>query len=345
MINKKHMVWVLIFGFGILVVLFAASLFQAANPFDRSTLPIVITKGASTHRIQSILENNEILKPHSSFAFAARLLGISKNIQAGKYKFSPSDPLIAVLLKLREGDVYVPLPKRVWVTFPEGTSIYKMGEILNKSGVKDYEKFQALTKEGVTASLRERHWALFNYVPTESLEGYLYPDTYWFFEKAPIEDLVEVMITRFEKVVLPFWEEAQKDTKYNLYEIITLASIIEKEAQKPEERTIISSVFHNRLDLGMYLAACPTVKYALERPTKIVYLDQLEIDHPYNTYKNKGLPPGPICNPGIESIKAAVYPADTDYCYFVAKEDGSHIFSKTGAEHQRARQKVGINGR
>jgi UPF0755 protein len=272
------------------------------------------------------------------------VLGISKHIQAGKYKFSPSEPLIQIMVRLRNGDIFVPLPKRVWVTFPEGTSIYKMGEILKKAGVKDYEKFQGLTKEGITEELRERHWGLFKYVPTESLEGFLYPDTYWFFEKAPMEDLVEVMIMRFEEKVLPFWETAQKDTKYSLFEIITLASIIEKEAQKPEERELISSVFHNRLDLGMYLAACPTIKYALGRPTKIVYYEQLEIDSPYNTYKHKGLPPGPICNPGIESIKAAVYPADTDYCYFVAKKDGSHIFSKTGVEHDRARRKVGIKG-
>lgn len=325
---------------GILSLFVAATLFQAADPFDRSQTLIVITKGVTTAGIQDILEENEILREGSSFGFYARLFGFSKHFQAGKYKFSPSDTLIAILLKLKNGDVYVPLPKRIWVTFPEGSSIYKMGEILKKAGVRDYKKFQNLTKEGITEELRQRHWKLFKYMPTESLEGYLYPDTYWFFEEAPIEDLVEVMIIRFEKVVIPFWEKAQKDTKYSLFEIITLASIIEKEAQKARERKIVSSVFHNRLNLNMYLAACPTIKYALERPTKIVFYDQLEVDSPYNTYKNRGLPPGPICNPGIESIKAAVYPADTDYCYFVAKKDGSHIFSKTGAEHQRAIQKV-----
>lgn len=336
----KYAAWFII----ICLVLSAAALLQSANPFDRSSRLIVIPKGASSSDVQTILERNEILRLNSGFALIARALGFSKHIQAGKYKFSPSDPLIRILFMLKSGDVYVPLPKRVWVTFPEGTSIYKMGEILKKAGVKDYEEFQDLTKEGITEELRQRHWKLFKYMPTESLEGYLYPDTYWFFEKAPIEDLVEVMIMRFEKVVLPFWEKAQKDTRYNLFEIITLASIIEKEAQKPEEREIVSSVFHNRLDLNMYLAACPTIKYALERPTKIVYLDQLDVDSPYNTYKHRGLPPGPICNPGIESIKAAVYPADTDYCYFVARKDGSHIFSRTGKEHQEARRKAGIRG-
>jgi UPF0755 protein len=338
--NNKNIVWISILVFSVLLALFVASLLQSANPFDKSEIEVTIPKGISTHRIQAILEEQEILRQDSNFAIAARVLGITKHIQAGKYRFSPSETLIRILLRLKVGDVYVPLPPRIWVTFPEGASIYVMGEILKEQNVKDYEKFQDLTKEGITGDLRERHWPLFKYVPSESLEGYLYPDTYWFFENAPIGDLVEVMITRFEEVVLPFWEKAQKDTKYNLYEIITLASIIEKEAQKPEERAIISSVYHNRLDLNIYLAACPTIKYALERPTKIVYYDQLEVESPYNTYKNKGLPPGPICNPGIESIKAAVYPADTDYCYFVAKEDGSHIFSKTGVEHQRAKEKM-----
>lgn len=124
-----------------------------------------------------------------------------------------------------------------------------------------------------------------------------------------------------------------------MHEILTLASIIEKEAKVAEERPIISSVFYNRLKIGMPLAADPTVKYALERPTKKVYLDQLSVRSPYNTYRRKGLPPGPICNPGLESIKAAVYPSKTDYFYFVAKPDGSHIFSKTWQEHQKARSR------
>ncbi len=323
--------------FSILVTLFAASLFQSANPHDQTTQKITIPKGVSTHRIQVILEENGILRPESSFVFASRILGISKHIQAGKYRFSPSESLLSVLLRLKSGDIVQPELVRKMVTFPEGTSIYKMGEILRNEKISDPEEFQDLVKEGITQSIRERHWELFKYISSESLEGYLYPDTYWFFEKAQVKDLVEVMLTRFEEVVLPFWEKASKDTKYSLHEIITLASIIEKEAQVPKERTIISSIYHNRMNANMYLAACPTIKYALDKPTKKVYTEQLDIDSPYNTYKNKGLPPGPICNPGIESIKAAVYPAKTNYYYFVAKKDGSHIFSSTWAEHQRAR--------
>jgi UPF0755 protein len=124
------------------------------------------------------------------------------------------------------------------------------------------------------------------------------------------------------------------------YEILTLASIIEKEAGIEEERPIISSVFHNRIKKRMYLSADPTIKYALSqvrRPTKKVYYIDLEIDSPYNTYRHLGLPPGPICNPGLASIRAAIFPAKTDYLYFVARGDGTHIFSKTWQEHERAK--------
>ncbi|MDD5382752.1 MAG: endolytic transglycosylase MltG [Candidatus Margulisbacteria bacterium] len=321
-------------------ILFGASLSQSANQYDHTSYNVVIPKGASVKAIRDILEKKEILKTDSSFAFAARILGLAKHVQAGEYSFSPSEPLASILWKLRRGEVIQTQLKRVRITFPEGTSIYKMGEILRKKQVSDPDKFQLLVKEGITAAIREKHWGIFKYVPTESLEGYLYPDTYWFYIGAKVEDLVEIMLARFEEIVVPFWQQTAKETKYSLHEILTLASIIEKEAKLPEERAVISSVFHNRLKAGMPLAADPTIKYALERPTKRVYQHQLAVDSLYNTYKRRGLPPGPICNPGIEAIKAAVHPATTDYYFFVARKDGSHIFSRNWAEHQLARQKA-----
>ncbi|MBI5399683.1 endolytic transglycosylase MltG [Candidatus Saganbacteria bacterium] len=226
--------------------------------------------------------------------------------------------------------------REILVTFPEGSSIYKMGERLRQKGYQQVESFQALVKEGITADLRQRHWVTFKYVPSESLEGYLYPDTYWFFINASPEALAEIMVSRFEAVILSYWQQVNKETTYSLHEILTLASIIEKEAKQPKERPLIASVFYNRLRMGMPLAADPTIKYALKRPSKKVYYNQLEIDSLYNTYKRKGLPPGPICNPGIESFKAAVHPTKTDYFFFVAKKDGDHVFSRTWAEHQKA---------
>lgn len=334
----KLISWACVLGLAILCLLFVISLFQVANPYDSSSIEITITKGVPTKAIQEQLIKTGVLRPHSSFAFAAKILGISRHIQAGKYSFSPSEPLIVILLNLKKGQV-VP-PEQISVTFPEGSSIYKMGNILKKAQLGDGAKFQGLVKNGIKEDLRNRHWGIFKYIPSESLEGYLYPDTYLFTKDTSNEVVVEKMLARFEEQVLPFWRTASQETDYNLHQILTLASIIEKEAQKPADRPIISSVYHNRLKIYMPLESCPTIKYALNDPTPKVYLWQLKVKSPYNTYLNYGLPPGPICNPGIESIKAAVYPAKTDYLFFVAKKDGSHIFSKTWKEHQKARAEV-----
>jgi UPF0755 protein len=148
------------------------------------------------------------------------------------------------------------------------------------------------------------------------------------------------MQNRFNEIIAPYWEQNKNNAKLNYYQTLILASIIEKEAKLPEERAIISSVFYNRMNMKMPLGADPTIKYALESPTKHVYLNQLNINSPYNTYKRRGLPPTPICNPGLDSFKAAIYPANTKYIYFVAKKDGSHIFTSSWEEHQKARYKA-----
>ena len=311
--------------------------FRPASLFDASTIRVSIPEGSSARSVQSLLRANRLLPAHSAFLVTLKLFNLGDRIKAGDYSLSPSDSLLTVISKLVGGRT---LPaQEIRVAFPEGTSIYKMGTILKEKGLKHSSQFQRLVYEGITADLRLRHWQLFKYIPSESLEGYLFPDTYNFYPDASAEAMAEVMLDRFEAVVGPFWTRSGHDTKLTLHEILTLASIVEKEAKKPEERPVIASVFYNRLKIGMPLAADPTIKYALERPSKRVYLDQLSVKSPYNTYKVRGLPPGPICNPGLDSIKAAVYPARTNYLFFVAKKDGSHIFSKTWQEHQKARAK------
>jgi len=326
----------IVIWFGItLLSLLCAVLFQSINVFDSSITKLTIQPGSSARSVQAILEEHKVLPPRSSFLMMVRLFRLQDRLKAGDYSFSPSDSLLKIILKLTKGKTLP--PKQLRVTFPEGTSIYKMGLSLKDAGFSNWEEFQALANEGITGGLRANHWKIFKYVPSESLEGYLFPDTYQFYTGASVEAAAEIMLKRFEAVVIPFWERSKKDTKLNLHEILTLASIIEKEARVPSERTIIASVFYNRLKVGMPLAADPTIKYALERPTKKVFVDQLSVKSPYNTYKRRGLPPGPICNPGLDSIKAAIYPAKTDFFFFVAKPDGNHTFSKTWQEHQRAR--------
>jgi len=287
---------------------------------NNAPVALEIQKGTSANQAAAILRTSGVIRRDLDFKIASRLLFIQDRIQAGEYLFPPHPLLINVLLKLVKGSVII---EQLKVSFPEGSSIYKMGTILKNNGFLCFEDFRALAH-------------------SSSLEGYLFPDTYIFEKNISAEVLAEMMQKRFTEVVIPYWEENKNATKYNLREILTLASIIEKESAIEEERSIISSVFHNRLNINMALEADPTIKYVLERPSKIVYYNQLKVRSPYNTYLNQGLPPGPICNPGLSSIKAAIYPAKTEYLYFVAKKDGTHIFSATWAEHQKARQEAKI---
>ncbi|MCU0641508.1 MAG: endolytic transglycosylase MltG [Candidatus Margulisbacteria bacterium] len=321
----------------LLVILFIIMIWPA-NPFDLSVRRVIIPAGSSVRAIERTLRQQGILPRYTAFRLFVRFCKLSARLKAGEYDFSPSDPLPRLITRLVINET-VPLPVQA-ITLPEGTSIYKMGLLLQKGGFKSWRPFQGLVQEGITAKLREKYWHIFKFVPSESLEGYLFPDTYQFYLNTPAETMALVMVDRFDQVVLPFWRRAKQDTKMTLHEVLTLASIIEKEAQKPAERPLISSVFHNRLAKGMPLAADPTVKYALERPSKRVFYDQLSVNSPYNTYKRKGLPPGPICNPGLDSIKAAVYPAKTNYYFFVANKDGSHTFSIDWAGHQKARSRI-----
>ncbi len=321
----------------VLLILFAALVINwPANPLDRRAVNVTVEAGSSVRSVQDLLKTKKVLPAVSAFRLLIKLSGAGRSLKAGEYVFSPSDPLCWIIWKLTRGEV-VP-QKQIRVTFPEGASIYRMSIILKDKGYQNWKNFRELADEGITAGLRERHFGIFKYISSESLEGYLFPDTYWIYPSSSAEVLAEVMVERFESQVIPLWKEAKGRTKLSLHEILTMASIVEKEARMAVERPIIASVFYNRLKAGMPLAADPTIKYALERPTKVVYLDQLSVNSPYNTYKRKGLPPGPICNPGIASIKAALYPAKTDYYFFVAKNDGSHVFSRSWPEHQKARR-------
>ena len=217
-------------------------------------------------------------------------------------------------------------------TFPEGSSIYKMGEILNAGGYLSSEAFQEYAYQEAEPEWMVKYPYLAQ-IPIKSLEGYLYPDTYIFSRYMSARRLALVMIRRFDEVVIPFWATAQSDTKLSLHQIVTLASIIEKEAEKPEERPIIASVYLNRLRIGMKLDADPTVKYALEDPHKKVYLNDLKVKSPYNTYQNKGLPPTPISNPTRESINAVLHPQASDYLYYLHDMEGKIHYGRTLEEH------------
>ena len=313
--------------------------FQVGNRFDKSLYIINIPKGYGANQVAELLESRGILDGRYGFNLIINIFGWQNKMQAGTYEFTPNMSLINVVWKIRRGNIIPPMLVRI--VFPEGLSIYKMGRFLAKEGVGDGLAFQDLTNNAINSNLMVKYQFLFD-VPTNSLEGYLFPDTYHVSSNIGTWQMAELMLARFNSVIMPYWRKnySKMGVKMSLHQVITLASIIEKEAAVDSERPQISSVYHNRLRIRMHLGADPTIKYVLERPGKIVSYDDLKIDSPYNTYRHYGLPPGPICNPGLSSVKAAMFPAKSDYLYFVARADGSHIFSKTLVEHQSAQKQT-----
>ncbi|MGY8750396.1 MAG: endolytic transglycosylase MltG, partial [Fidelibacterota bacterium] len=203
-------------------------------------------------------------------------------------------------------------------------------ELNNKIGV-DQNEFKSACKN----KLLLWKWG----ISEDSVEGYLFPNTYLFSEEEDVQDIIGRMINEYKERITLAFRDRMKVLGMNENEIITLASIIEGEAIYDSERAVISGVYHNRLNIGMRLQADPTIQYIItDSPRRLLNKD-LKIKSPYNTYLNKGLPPGPINNPGIESIKAALYPDETDYIYFVATGDGYHTFSRTKEEHNIAKRK------
>ncbi len=325
---------------GVVVISFiltsACIFFQVGNRFDKSLYVVNIPKGYGARQVADLLQSKGIIDGKYGFNLIINMFGLQNRMLAGTYEFTPNMSLIRIIWKIRSGEIIPPM--LVKLILPEGMSIYKMSKVMILEGVGDGLEFQQLTKEGRDPKLMKKYPFLVD-VPTDSLEGYLFPDTYLVPANIGTVQLADLMLSRFNRIVMPYWRRNSRKmkVKMSLHDVLTLASIIEKEAAVYSERATISSVYHNRLSVRMHLGADPTIKYVLESPGKIVSYDDLNIKSPYNTYKNYGLPPGPICSPGLKSIKAAMFPVETDYIYFVARADGSHIFSKTWQEHEEAK--------
>jgi peptidoglycan lytic transglycosylase G len=285
-----------------------------------------IKKGEGLRAISQNLERNAVVVNEHLFVLYVMYEGLQDQLKAGEYKFESGSTMSQVVGKLSKGDVVV-----YNVTIPEGLTVSEIGELLQDQRVISKEEFLLLTqdKELRTELLRDRH---------HSFEGYLFPDTYSYNKGVTALEIVKMMVKRFNTVYGSL-ENERVDTKLTDNEIITLASIIEKETGSPDERELVSAVFHNRLRIGMKLDSDPTVIYGLGEGFNGT-LTRSDLKHmtEYNTYLIKGLPPGPIANPGKESITAAMYPADVNYLYFVSKGDGTgtHKFSSNYQDHKRA---------
>ncbi|MBN1272765.1 MAG: endolytic transglycosylase MltG [Candidatus Aminicenantes bacterium] len=292
-----------------------------------------VPSGSSVERITRDLQKAGILKKRWPFSIGYKFFYHPNTLKAGEYSLSPSFSPKDVLHALAMGKVYVrPM------TIPEGLTRQETASLLEEEYGITAERFVKIT----SCPDLMKDWD----PQAESLEGYLFPETYHFPRTVKAETVVEAMVAQFREVFSDTWKKRAGEMEKTPREIVILASLVEKETAVPEERALISSVFHNRLNRGMKLDCDPTIIYALkeeERYTGRLRYRDLKWDSPYNTYVHAGLPPGPICNPGRGSLQAALFPEKTNYLYFVSKNDGSHYFSRTLKEHQRAVFKYQIN--
>jgi UPF0755 protein len=288
---------------------------------------VVIPTGSNFGTAVDSLARAGVVRWPWGFKLYASTRGRDRALKAGTYAFEPGASWNSVLDALTRGKGLVHT-----VTIPEGFALSSIAPVLGRAlSVPPESVLVAATDSALRHKLD---------IPTPTLEGYLFPDTYTFADGTPPNEAVQMMVARFEQVWKPEWDTRLQQLAMSRHDIITLASIIEKEARLAEERPVISAVYHNRLKIRMPLQADPTVQYALGRHVDRVLFKDLEIDSRYNTYKYPGLPPGPIASPGAPSIEAALYPASVPYLYFVAHPDGHHEFRQTFTEHTQARAQI-----
>lgn len=305
----------------------AALLLSACGTPRGAAVRVIVPKGSSFAAATDSLERAGIVRFPLLFRIFARVKGDDRHIKPGTYLLKHGTSWTDVLSALNGGRGLVNT-----VTIPEGFSLQQIVPLLAQRLRVPPDSVKAAVSD--TAQLARLD------IPTKTLEGYLFPDTYAFPEGTTARQAVSEMVKRFEREWKPEWNSRLTTLALNRNDIVTLASIIEKEARRAEERPVISAVYHNRLRAGMLLQADPTIQYALGRHTPRILYKDLQVKSPYNTYTHAGLPPGPIASPGGPSLIAALFPANVSYRYFVADSDGHHEFRNTLEEHDSAKRIV-----
>lgn len=312
------------------------------SPADDQPINLRIPPGTSAQEIGKDLETLGLIRSSTAWNLWARWLATQDDkggFQAGTYQLFKTQSMQEIATRIWSGDV-----AQQSFTIPEGWSVQQMAQYFERRGFFPAQEFLAATER---VSVAEYPWlpAARPMVGFPRLEGFLFPDTYQIPAGSTVsaDVIVKQMLDRFEQVALPIYQQQQGKTNLSLSQWVNLASIVEKEAVVPQERQRIAGVFHNRLKKGMPLASDPTVEYAFgikQTPDRPLTFKQVEAPHPYNTYVNPGLPPGPIASPGKASLEATLSPEKTDYLYFVARYDGTHVFSRTLQEHQAAQAAI-----
>ncbi len=305
--------------------------FLKVPPDQRAEEKIVLIKrGTSLRGIAETLKHEGVVTDKNLFMILARYYREGKSIKAGEYRFTTSMLPIDVLEMLQDGRIFFRA-----ATIPEGYTSFQIAELLDQLGYAPKDEFLKLAfNKELAAELN---------IDADNLEGYLFPNTYYIDGGMSTEDIIRTMVQQFWQVMTPDVQQEVARSGFTIHEIVTLASIVEKEARVGEERELISAVYNNRLRIKMKLDSDPTVIYGIKNFDGNLTKADLQTDTPYNTYKRRGLPPGPIANPGEASILAALNPADVKYLYFVARNDGTHEFSTNYNDHLRAVRKYQRN--
>jgi UPF0755 protein len=321
-------------GWGLLLIVVVAlagggwlymNLERSFKGYEGAEQFVEIPPGTGSASMGRRLAEAGVVRSGDVFRIAVWLRGSGRRLQAGEYRFDRPMTAAEVVDKIARGDVYVRT-----ITFREGLTVREMAALFESAGFGTAAEFMAAS----------RNAALIRGLDPEArdLEGYLFPDTYTLPRTTTAAQLVERMVARFQKTMTPELQAQAAARDLSVRELVTLASLVEKETGKPEERTIVAGVYTNRLRIGMGLQCDPTVIYALMLAGRYdgnIRKGDLQIDSPYNTYRYAGLPPGPIAAPGEASLQAAANPADVPYLYFVSRNDGSHVFATTLDEHNR----------
>ncbi len=313
----------------------AVAVYQAIKWAEEPVVPapqhsppkiVFIPDGSTFQQVAALLEREQLIKSRSAFVLLGRSQSADRKIRAGEYELNAGMPPAEILSKLLSGQVVLhPF------TIPEGLTMAQIAEIVSQQGLADRDELMRLARDrAFIASLG---------IQADTLEGYLYPDTYKFPKSAKAKDIVTTMVEHLRQVYGPDLQARAQELNLTQHEVLTLASVIEKETGANEEREEISAVFHNRLKKRIPLQSDPTVIYGLPAFDGNIRKKDLSSPSPYNTYRVPGLPPGPIANPGIQAIRAALYPSNSRALYFVSKNDGTHQFSATLTEHNQAVEK------
>lgn len=315
----------------LLVIIMAIPAYIYLAPVKVDNATVEIPEASNSSQIGEILKDNGIIRSELAYKIYLRSSHSGSDLKAGTYTFDGKYSMADVTEELKEGGELA----EIKITIPEGYNLSQISQVLTEAGICSAQEFTEAVENGDYD---------YDYLPAKGtanrLEGFLYPETYYFDDTVGAKDVIATMLAQFDKVFSQEWRDQLASDGRSVYDWVTMASIVEKEAVVEEDRPVIAGVFYNRLEQNMLLQSCATVQYALGEVKPVLSNEDVQIDSPYNTYINQGLPPGPIACPGYASLEAAMYPADTDYLYFVAKPNGAHIFTTTYEDHLAAKAAI-----